>query len=386
MLTTRNIKDIIADLGSSTNPTAQHELNEKAFNICREYIGGIWNKVNLDVFDISKISGGMTNMVFLCSLADSIQPETTEPTKAILRVYFNPDIDKNLVTEIVVFAILAEKKLGPKLLGTFEGGRLEEYIPSRALKYYELGNQRFSPEIAKAIARIHKLDMPMKKKPTFLLGLLTQWMSQLSEHKKPQDVIPIPEKYSQWAPKSIMFEELGQHVDSMKELIAKSPSKVVFCHNDIVENNLLLVESDSNDSETVNPELVLIDYEFASYNYRGFEFGNHFVEWSIDYDVKEPPFYEINTDLLPSEERMFEFILDYLKEYHSSDANDDLMEEAKSIVQESLPFIPVDHMLWGVFSLMQVYAVNAIDFDFGKIAGDRLGMYYQYRHLLKKLQ
>ena len=28
--------------------------------------------------------------------------------------------------------------------------------------------------------------------------------------------------------------------------------------------------------------LHLIDYEYASYNYRGFDFGNHFAEWCVN--------------------------------------------------------------------------------------------------------
>lgn len=28
-----------------------------------------------------------------------------------------------------------------------------------------------------------------------------------------------------------------------------------------------------------NGRLLLIDYEYANYNYRGFDIGNHFCEW-----------------------------------------------------------------------------------------------------------
>uniref|UniRef100_A0A7E4UYS3 Choline/ethanolamine kinase n=1 Tax=Panagrellus redivivus TaxID=6233 RepID=A0A7E4UYS3_PANRE len=385
MAAERNIKDIIAELDNKTSLNAQNEFKEKALNICKQYIGGFWKKSGINEFSVSKLSGGLTNMVFLCSLAEDAQPENTEPTKAILRVYFNADIDKNLVTETVVFMLLSEKKLGPKLFGTFEGGRLEEYIPSRALKYEELGSNRFSNEIAKSIARIHKLEMPIWKEPDFLSELLTQWITQLAEHTKPHDIIIIPEKYSQWAPKSITVEELGQLVESTKKLIAKSQSKVVFCHNDILENNLLLVEKKDQDTDKTYSELVMIDFEFACYNYRGFEFANHFVEWTIDYDTKTPPFYEIDTKKLPSKARMTEFMVAYLKELHSTESIDNILEEATNLVEESLPFIPVDHMLWGVFSFLQVHLVSAADFDFAKIAQDRLGMYYQYKHLLDKL-
>ena len=32
--------------------------------------------------------------------------------------------------------------------------------------------------------------------------------------------------------------------------------------------------------------IVFIDYEFAAYNYRGFDLANHFIEWVYDYGTK----------------------------------------------------------------------------------------------------
>ena len=40
-----------------------------------------------------------------------------------------------MVSENVIFTILSERKLGPKLFGVFAGGRLEEYIPVRIWRY-----------------------------------------------------------------------------------------------------------------------------------------------------------------------------------------------------------------------------------------------------------
>jgi hypothetical protein len=36
---------------------------------------------------------------------------------------------EGLVTEAVIFTMLSESQRGPRLLGVFPGGRLEEYIP-----------------------------------------------------------------------------------------------------------------------------------------------------------------------------------------------------------------------------------------------------------------
>ena len=39
----------------------------------------------------------------------------------------------NVITESIVFAVLSERTVGPRLYGVFPGGRLEEYIPVREI-------------------------------------------------------------------------------------------------------------------------------------------------------------------------------------------------------------------------------------------------------------
>jgi len=46
-------------------------------------------------------------------------------------------------------------------------------------------------------------------------------------------------------------------------------------------------------SEPENTDrLMLVDFEYSSYNYRGFDIGNHFCEWVYDYTHEEWPFYK----------------------------------------------------------------------------------------------
>lgn len=71
----------------------------------------------------------MSNMLFICRLAENHSPISTEPDKVLIRVYFNPETEKHLVAESVIFTLLSERYLGPKLYGIFSGGRIEEYIP-----------------------------------------------------------------------------------------------------------------------------------------------------------------------------------------------------------------------------------------------------------------
>ncbi len=92
-------------------------------------------------------SGGMSNMLFLCELLsdgeeiDEHQSSVLVPNRVLLRIYCDPDPDHHL-TESVIFTLLSERRLGPRLYGVFSGGRFEEFIPSRCLSCAELAVPR----------------------------------------------------------------------------------------------------------------------------------------------------------------------------------------------------------------------------------------------------
>ncbi|KAK3101887.1 hypothetical protein FSP39_007053 [Pinctada imbricata] len=83
-----------------------------------------------------------------------------------------------LVRNSVIFAIFSEKKLGPKLYGMYPQGRIEEYIPARALRTNELTNPKYSSQIAKKLAYFHTLEMPLCKSPSFLQDQLEEWLTE----------------------------------------------------------------------------------------------------------------------------------------------------------------------------------------------------------------
>lgn len=75
-------------------------------------------------------SGGLSNLLYFCSLPSTHTPVTGEPSQVLLRMY-GQLLDKNdtKITDSVITMMLSERNLGPKLYGIFPGGRLEEYIP-----------------------------------------------------------------------------------------------------------------------------------------------------------------------------------------------------------------------------------------------------------------
>merc|ERR1719510_738731 len=104
--------------------------------------------------------------------------------------------------------------------------------------------------------------------------------------------------------------DFESEIEYLVGLISKLNPPVVFSHNDINTGNILVKE----ESECSDP-VVLIDYEFSSYNYRGFDLANHFNEWMYDYRRKDFPYYYRNTDKYPNLEEQRAWVDSYLATY-----------------------------------------------------------------------
>lgn len=51
------------------------------------------------------------------------------------------------------------------------------------------------------------------------------------------------------------------------------------------------------------PQLMIIDFEYCAYNYRGFDLANHFLEWTFDYTKPDGPFYYHKPEQFPTAEQ-----------------------------------------------------------------------------------
>ena len=195
------------------------------------------------------------------------KPKQGEPSRVLVRFYgqiHGEGALEALLTESVIFTLLSERKLGPKLHGVFPGGRLEEFIPvcsslltvgldnhgmcfdepffflsrfqARPLKTKELVDPEISSIIAEKMAQIHSLDVPISKEPTWLWDTMNRWMSNMKVTLAAQPTHRIVdndfiEKDVSSAMRSISKWELDSEMDWMKTYLTQLRSPVVFCHN-----------------------------------------------------------------------------------------------------------------------------------------------------------
>ncbi|XP_043820927.1 choline/ethanolamine kinase isoform X2 [Dromiciops gliroides] len=340
------------------------EGEQRAWQWCREFLGGAWRQVQAEQLQVSPVSGGLSNLLFRCALPENMPLVGDEPREVLLRLYgaILQGVD-SLVLESVMFAILAERRLGPRLYGVFPEGRLEQYIPSRPLRTQELQDPRTSAEIAVKMARFHLMEMPFNKEPKWLFGTMERYMKQI------RDLTPSHSTKSSL----IQRYHLEEEMDKLRQLLDSTTSPVVFCHNDIQEGNILLL----SDKE---PTLMLIDFEYSSYNYRGFDIGNHFCEWIYDYSHRESPFFLMKPENYPSREQQLHFIRNYLSVIQGDEppSPEEQTELEENMLVEANRFALASHFFWGLWSILQ-NIMSTIEFGYLEYAESRFQIYFSQK-------
>ncbi|KAB5574737.1 hypothetical protein PHYPO_G00212480 [Pangasianodon hypophthalmus] len=345
------------------------ETRSRAFTWCQSFLSGAWKTITQEDFEISIVSGGLSNLLYKCSLPDHVNPIRAEPSCVLLRIYgaILQGVD-SLVSESVMFAILAERELGPRLYGIFPEGRLEEYLPSKRLCTEHLQHPDISAEIANKMARFHRMVMPFNKEPKWLFVTMERYMEQIN------NITFVREAHIKKF-KKLMKYDLPAELANLRALLAETPSPVVFCHNDVQEGNILLLDSRDQDS---SDKLMLIDFEYSSYNYRGFDFGNHFCEWVYDYTYDKWPFYKANLDNYPTREQQLHFFRNYLSENEDSVRED--QAEMEQMITEANRFALASHFFWGLWSIIQA-RISKIEFGYMDYAQHRFDSYFKQKKL-----
>ncbi|XP_062512595.1 choline/ethanolamine kinase-like isoform X2 [Corticium candelabrum] len=317
---------------------------------------------------MTEVCGGLTNKLFRCRL--SLSSTDAEPTDILLRIFGElvQSSTEALLNNTVVTALLSERRLGPKLHAVFDGGRIEEFLlNSRPLRTKELADPVTSKKIAVSLVDMHVTEMPLAKTPLWIQAMLTQWMEELKGDRSADASRDLPcdiEEEMLWI---------------CRELLPKVSSPVVFCHNDLQEGNILLID------EADTQRLQLIDFEYCSYNYRGFDIANHFCEWSLDYTVSDPPYFALEPSDFPSQAQQLHFIHTYLDEISKHRSIGDRCREEQAVLKEVEQFVPLSHFVWAVWGLYQARSSD-IEFDYKEYAVQRLSAYKTTKERLLEKQ
>jgi len=241
---------------------------------------------------------GLSNVIYRVTALDQL----ASPASIIYRKFGENEEIIDRGRENYIFTELAKKGLGPSYYGGDDKSRLEEYYDSRALKPSEVNNRLIRRGVAKSLAGLHQVQLDELDKTPMLLKVLEEGnLLQITEEKAKKNIFSNVEK--EWI-QEVLSLTGDDEVNFLKEILPKKAESIVFSHNDLHAQNILLLDQ--------TQKLVLIDYEYSSYNYRGYDIANFFNEATIDYSVSEYPYYTLDVNKYPSDYDLIDFIKYYL--------------------------------------------------------------------------
>uniref|UniRef100_A0A0K0FWX5 Choline/ethanolamine kinase n=1 Tax=Strongyloides venezuelensis TaxID=75913 RepID=A0A0K0FWX5_STRVS len=386
---------LVSDNGGKQCDKIPNEFKIQCMKLAKYYLAGVWQHLSEDDFIITKVTGGLSNLIFKIDLPSHIKPIGKEPSCALIRIHGSSS-PLTLVIDTIIFTILSERNMGPKLFGIFSEGRLEEFIPSRCLSRDDLHQECVQKNVALVLSQIHTLCCPIKKE-SVLVEQAKQWLKNIEKNlgkdaKWEVKTTQINKKYSDGVPKILNLEVLREELKHVEKCLNGSKSPILFCHNDLQEGNILLSNAyelskkgdlrkiqDNMDESQIQPFFV-IDYEYASYNYRGFDFGNHFCEWGISYDTDDICGYTINIDHFPTHQKMETFLKEYLDHLYSNQNTEtnfmltyDYKKDMKTLIEEGERFMPVSHFFWSIWSF-EMETHKEIEFGYVQYGLDALAV------------
>ncbi|CBN79735.1 choline/ethanolamine kinase [Ectocarpus siliculosus] len=295
-------------------------------------------------FSMRALTGGMTNTVFRCSKPGG------ENQTVLLRSYGKgTEMFFSREAELRAFKLLAERGFGPDLLATLGDGRVEQFLEGRSLGAMDMRKPAISTLIARRMSELHALDIDVGSRTPVIFGALESF------HAKALQLCGDVHG-------GVDVVELGGLATLLRErLESRVPSKVVFCHNDLQSGNILYNDKSSasakippklsGPTESPRPVVSLIDYEYAGYNPRGFDVGNHFCEWMADYSTAEPHVLDLERYPSPQERRAFSRA--YLGAMNGVPHEEVNADEVENLVKEADAYSLASHLLWAMWALLQ---------------------------------
>ncbi|XP_047163112.1 probable choline kinase 2 [Vigna umbellata] len=321
-------------------------LPEEAQEILKSLASHWEDVLDANALQVFPLKGAMTNEVFQIKWPTSTG-ETSR--KVIVRIYGEGvDVFFDRSQEIQTFEFMSKNGQGPRLLGRFANGRVEEFIHARTLSAADLRDPSISALIAAKLKDFHDLDMPGEKE-VHLWDKLRNWLSEAKRLSSPKEV------------EAFYLDTIDKEIAMLEKELSGSHQMIGFCHNDLQYGNIML------DEETNS--VTIIDYEYANYNPVAFDIANHFCEMAANYHTEEPHILDYNK--YPDFEERKRFVLAYL----SASGQQGSDNEVEQLLQEIEKYTLANHLFWGVWGIISAQ-VNTIDFDYKEYAKQRFQEYW----------
>jgi choline/ethanolamine kinase len=317
-----------------------------------------WQQPHEQEVSVSPITGGMTNDVFRCEKGRG-------PNRCVLlrRYGENTELFFSRDAELAALKHLASEGLCPRLLGEFEGGRVEQFVDASPFTPRHMRSRYWGTLVARKLSVLHRTDVPEVCRDPQLFSTMRRWFD-CARRAAGGIGVDLP--------------ALEQRILQLESRLSRLSSPVVFSHCDLQMGNILAGSGRSragrgrksrgrrNRSQQDRHQIYLIDFEYSNYSYRGYDIGNFFCEQMFDYHSATPHLADL--EHFPSIEVQEAFCRGYLG--RSADE-----EEVMSLAHEAREFALASHLTWACWGLAQANRAQEGDFNYVAYALGRIEAY-----------
>ncbi|XP_054157300.1 choline/ethanolamine kinase-like [Oppia nitens] len=327
------------------------DIKDRCYQLCRNYLADVWLTVGIDDIEVKRLSGGLTNQLYYCAINDIHRTnDASAPQEVAIRLYQTKHFNENERTsDMIIGLMVSQCGLGPKLYGVFPDGQIQKYYKHKSFRKEQQTDPKLVEELAEKLARIHAMDVPISK--------TTHWMFNYFEnyYRDGNETFDMPALINETNSETLQKFDLRLELDWLKNTIVKFDSPVTFTHVDFRGSNIMVTEDDS---------IVLCDFEYSCYDYRGYDFGTIFIEWGQkfwgDKDDDKPYEFTDDSQIVPFLET---YILESTKLLGDKFANDP-RNNVKRMIREVKLFSMVSMMFIVLFMYrMKESIFNTIEFN-----------------------
>lgn len=281
-------------------------------------------------------TAGLTNKLVL------VYDAGNKEQRALVRVYGNNTerlIDRKRELENIVTC--SQLGLAPPVFGRFRNGYIYGYVEGRTIGTAGMADATIAPLVARHMARFHAARPCDAAQAPSLWTTIDAWLGM------------VPERYANPAVDAVFrgffdMAAVRAEIAVLRKRLAALNSPLVFAHNDLLCNNILY--------DSLSSRVAFIDYEYAAFNYRGFDIGNHFCEFA---GIEEP----VDYSLFPTPDFQRRWLRCYLSEANAVAQEDVSDDDVQALFVEANQFALAAHVFWGLWGLVQA-SISDIHFDY----------------------
>lgn len=260
-----------------------NDLTEsRAIQIMGQFFPEEWRHLQAKDVRIGRSQTGVNNEVYFVSRNHEAGMDE-EPSSVVVRIYgvieHTTDAGRenketrmkaSEVEQILMLTKLADRGLGPRLLGVFDGGRVEEMIDCNKITIDDAYDEVIEADIARNLARIHGTEVPLKKPGSDFLADLRELDSivkaRISYFEQLQDETLLP----------VITHDYQADLDFLQPLMDCKHNRIVLINWDTHVDNIALRKVPTESGL----KSIIFDFEFGQMNIRGKDLGLFIVSRS----------------------------------------------------------------------------------------------------------